>query len=102
MIIRKSRVEKEIEYLELKEKESLKTLRDKIFRFGKGLGIELTDDMIEEFQGIMNLNSYHRNFNKEKNILILKKSFTLKIMLMLFTSKIINWFKKLFITKNTE
>jgi len=102
MIIRKSRVEKEIEYLGLKEEETLKKLRDMIFRFGKELGIELTDDMIQELQGIMNINSYHRDFNRKKNILILKKSFTLKIMLMLFTGKIIKWFKNLFITKNTE
>ena len=66
MIIRKNKVNKELEYLELKEKESLKTLRDKIFRFGKGLGIELTDDMIEGLQGIMNLNSYHRNLTKRR------------------------------------
>ena len=55
MIIRKSRVEKEIEYLGLKEEETLKKLRDMIFRFGKELGIELTDDMIEKLQGIIQL-----------------------------------------------
>jgi hypothetical protein len=96
MIIRKNKVNEELEYLELKEEESLKTLRDNIFSLGKDLGIEISNDIVEKLQGIMNINSYHRNFNREKNILILNKSFTPKVRYLLYKGNVINWFKNLF------
>ena len=86
----------EITELEEKETNCKERIHERIYQFGKSFGVELSDKMIKELQGIMNLNSYHRNFNREKTILLLKKSVTPVIQWLLIKGKITNWVKKNF------
>ena len=85
----------EINELETKETESRERLHNKIYQFGKSLGIELDKDKIEELQTIMTLNDIHIDINREKNIKILKNGFTLKVRYLLYKGWIINWIKNL-------
>ena len=85
----------EINELETKETESSKRLQKKIYQFGKSLGVELDDDKIDELQLIMTLNDIHIDINREKNIKLLKKGFTLRIRYLIYKGWIINWLKNL-------
>ncbi len=83
----------EIRELETKESDCRKRLQDKIYQFGKSLGIELDDDKIEELMSIMTLNDILIGINREKNIKVLKKGFTLKVRYLLYKGWIIKWIK---------
>tara|TARA_R110001592_G_scaffold332805_2_gene616388 strand:+ start:197 stop:547 length:351 start_codon:yes stop_codon:yes gene_type:complete len=102
LIVNKNKVNKQIDLLEEKENEILIRLKQSIKTFGKEVGFDVTDDMVEQLQGIMNVNSIHRDINREKTLLILKKSFTLKILFMIYVGWVVNGFKRLFKIKTME
>lgn len=102
LIVDTNKVNKKIDLLEHKENEILIRLKQNIKTIGEEVGFDVTDDMVEQLQGIMNVNSIHRDINREKTLLILKKSFTLKILFMIYVGWVVNGFKRLFKIKTTE
>jgi len=102
LIVNTNKVNKKIDLLEHKENEILIRLKQNIKTIGEEVGFDVTDDMVEQLQGIMNVNSIHRDINREKTLLILKKSFTLKILFMIYVGWVVNGFKRLFKIKTTE
>ena len=102
LIVNTNKVNKQIDLLEHKEDEILIRLKQNIKTFGEEVGLDITDNMIEQLQGIMNVNSNYREINREKTLLILKKTFTLKILIMIYVGWVINWCKRLFKIKTME
>ncbi len=90
----------EIEELDLKEKDCKKRVQENINQIGESLGVELSKKNIELIMTTMNLNNLHIEYNREKNIKLLQRGFTMKVRYLLYKGKIINWVKNLFGMEN--
>jgi len=92
----------EITELDEKETDCKERLHKKIYQLGKYFDVELPVDMIEEIMSIMTLNDIYIGYNREKNIKILKKGFTLKVRYLLYKGWFIKWIKYLIRMKTEE
>lgn len=96
MIKRNKKINDRISELEEKETDSKEKFYDGLNELSELIDYEITDEMKETLMGIINMSSYNRKFNHDKNILILERSFTPRIQWLLIKGKITNWVKKIF------
>ena len=96
MVKRNKKIDDRIREMEEKETDSKEKFYDGLNDLSELIDYEITDEMKETLMGIINMSSYNRKFNHDKNILILERSFTPRIQWLLIKGKITNWVKKIF------
>ena len=95
MIKRNRKIDDRIREMEEKVTDSKKRVYDRLDDLSELVDYEITDEIKETLMGIINLSSLNRKLNNDKNILILKRSFTPRIRWLLYKGKITSWVKKI-------